>query len=215
MVRHALATEQKTARRAAILAAARGLFVSGDGGLPSSAQIATAAGLAKGTVYLYFRTKEEIFVALLMQDLQTLLLVAEQTFRTADGTTSQKVDVFLAEYLEYTRRCPELLRLDAIGHGVLEKNVDPEKLRQFKATLVEHLLTTGAVMDAALDLEEGRGITLLMRTFALTRGLWQSSNPCDVPFPEHAAGYPFLYPDFYVELEQALGEYWRGALSSH
>jgi hypothetical protein len=76
------------------------------------------------------------------------------------------------------------------------------------------MLATGAVMDAALDLAGGRGITLLMRTFALTRGLWQSSNPCDVPFPEHVSGYPFLYPEFYGELEQALGEYWRGALSA-
>lgn len=214
MVRHALALEDKSARRASILEAARGLFVSGDGSLPSSAEIASAAGLAKGTLYLYFRTKEEIFVALLMQDLQALLLVAEETFRTASGSIAQKVEAFLAAYLAYTRRHPELLRLDAIGHGVLEKNIDPDKLRQFKATLVEQMLATGAVMDAALDLAGGRGITLLMRTFALTRGLWQSSNPCDVPFPEHVSGYPFLYPEFYGELEQALGEYWRGALSA-
>ena len=136
MARHATAIEDKQARRAAILRAATGLFVAGDGTLPSAAEIAAAAGLAKGTVYLYFRTKEEIFASLL-------------------------------------------------------------------------------VTQEALALAPGRGVSLLMRTFALTRGLWQSSEP---PSPEAAhavAGLDVaaIYPDFRAELREALTEYWRGALA--
>ena len=67
----------------------------------------------------------------------------------------------------------------------------------------------------ALALAPGRGVSLLMRTFALTRGLWQSSEP---PSPEAAhavAGLDVaaIYPDFRAELREALTEYWRGALA--
>jgi AcrR family transcriptional regulator len=210
MVRHALDQRDKSARRAAILEAARGLFVAGNGGLPSAAEIAAAAGLAKGTVYLYFRTKEEIFIALLLEELQALLAAARATLQSATGDVASRVRAFLQAYLDCVRQHPEVLRLDAIGYGVLEKNIDQAKLWEFKAAFVDRLTETGAVMEQALGLERGRGITLLMRTFALTRGLWQSSNP-DVP-PVEDQRYAMLYPEFYSELKEALAEYWQGAM---
>jgi AcrR family transcriptional regulator len=68
MARRAVAMEDKKKRRQAILVAARDLFNASDGTLPAASEIAAAADLAKGTVYIYFRTKEEIFLALLLQE---------------------------------------------------------------------------------------------------------------------------------------------------
>jgi AcrR family transcriptional regulator len=210
MVRHALDQRDKNARRAAIIGAAHALFVAGDGSLPSAAAIAGAAGLAKGTVYLYFRTKEEIFIALLLEELQALLAATRETLQSATGDVASRVRAFLQAYLGCLRQHPEVLRLDAIGYGVLEKNLDQAKLWEFKAAFVEHLTETASVMEQALGLESGRGTTLLMRTFALTRGLWQSSTP-DVP-PVEDQRYAALSSDFYGELTEALAEYWHGAV---
>ncbi len=65
MARRAYAAKDKDARRQAILKADGDPFVAGDGGLPAVARIAVAAGLAKGTVYLYFRTRGAIFASIL------------------------------------------------------------------------------------------------------------------------------------------------------
>lgn len=213
MAQHAIGSEEKQARREVILEAAKSLFHAGDGSLPAAAEIAAAAGLAKGTVYLYFRTKEEIFIALLMRGLEIALGGIAAAFRAARGRRPDKVAAFLTTYVGHLRAHPELLRLDALGYGVLETNLEPAKLRAFKLAFVVLLTETGRAIETALRLPEGRGVSLLMRTFALTRGLWQSSHPYDEPGTMRAD--PLLaplYPDFEKELTDALTEYWRGAL---
>ena len=67
MGKRAYGSQDKLARRHDILEAARRLFHRGGGELPSVARIAEAAGLAKGTIYLYFETREAIYADLLLQ----------------------------------------------------------------------------------------------------------------------------------------------------
>jgi hypothetical protein len=76
-------------------------------------------------------------------------------------------------------RHPELLRLDALGYGVLEKHLDLAKRRESKLAFVARPTEAGTIIDQALRLPEGRANSLPMRTFAMTRGLWQSSHPCE------------------------------------
>lgn len=219
VVQYALGPEDKEARRDAILAAARTLFLAHGGGLPSAARIADAAGLAKGTIYLYFRTKEEIFAALLIGEWRGLLDEVDAAFApasaaTGGGTVEDLVAAFLDRYVRYFDRRPELLPLDALGYAVLEKNLGPDELRAFKRAFVERLSAAGAVVEGRLGLPGGRGLQLLMRTYALTRGLWQALD-----YPEHLTALmaePALAPmrpAFRDELVAALAEYWRGALA--
>ena len=55
----------KARRRQTLLNSALELFLARPTELPSVQSIASRAGLAKGTVYLYFDTKEEIFLTIL------------------------------------------------------------------------------------------------------------------------------------------------------
>ena len=52
----------KQKKRDRLLKAAWFLYEKGDGQLPTVTRIARQARVSKGTVYLYFRTKEEIFL---------------------------------------------------------------------------------------------------------------------------------------------------------
>ena len=64
--KRARSDDEKEARKAAILAAAREMIAeSGFDGVTMSG-LAKRAGLAKGTLYLYVRTKEELFLLLYM-----------------------------------------------------------------------------------------------------------------------------------------------------
>lgn len=212
---HAHAAEDKAARRAAILQAARTLFAAGEGSLPAVAQVAAAAGLAKGTVYLYFRTKEEIFAALLLDDWTAVMQESQRLFRTTRGARGARVTAFLATLIDHLEHHPEVLRLDALGYGVLEKNMRHDSLAAHKAGFTVRLGQTGEVIDTALRLPPGRGLQLLMRTYALTRGLWQSyQHEAETQKAGVAPPASLIAQSFAQELREALTEYWRGALTS-
>lgn len=53
--------EKKENRRKLILKTAREVFAKHDYFLTTVDMIASAAGLAKGTIYLYFKNKEDLF----------------------------------------------------------------------------------------------------------------------------------------------------------
>ncbi|HUP96477.1 MAG TPA: TetR/AcrR family transcriptional regulator, partial [Usitatibacter sp.] len=60
----AMGSQDKEERRQAILDAAEKLFLKHPERMASVSEVAAAAGLAKGTVYLYFPSKEEMLLAL-------------------------------------------------------------------------------------------------------------------------------------------------------
>jgi AcrR family transcriptional regulator len=206
VARRAYATEDKQARRRVILAAAADLFSRSEA-LPSVAEVAAAAGLAKGTVYLYFRTKGAIFADILLEGWGAVIGQLGDAFRPADQSQAEKVATFLDGYVRYLNDNPTLLRLDAVVRGLLEHDLDAGELAAFKETLHRRIDVGGAVVDQALGLPPGRGVQLLVRTHALTRGLWAY-------FDAPGAGRAFGLSDFARDLAQALSEYWRGALAS-
>ena len=60
----ARSAEQKALRREAVLEAAEAYFLEVGYEAFSMAQLAKKAGLVKGTLYLYFKTREELFMTL-------------------------------------------------------------------------------------------------------------------------------------------------------
>ncbi|WP_213875293.1 TetR family transcriptional regulator [Pseudomonas sp. dw_358] len=210
MVRHALDATDKHARRESILAAARQLFLAEPGKLPSAARIAEAAGLAKGTVYLYFLTKEEIFMALLDAERGQLLGLVHEVFGGEDRPAALRIELFLDRYVEHLRSHPQMLMLEAQGYSVLERNTDLQRLVDFKLAAISSLNAAGAVIDTALELALGQGTRLLIHTYSISLGLWQALDLPDncrslLERPDMA----ILALDFHVEVRAALARYWR------
>jgi AcrR family transcriptional regulator len=101
MVRHAHAKEDKEARRDDILGAALALFLKDTRRLPPVAAIAAEAGLAKGTVYIYFETKEQIFASLLYREWDALLAEVALSFAEGSGPSEVLVARFIARFSEF------------------------------------------------------------------------------------------------------------------
>ena len=209
VAKRAYGVEDKQLRREAIVESARALFAAGAGDLPSVGHIAGTAGLAKGTVYLYFRTKEAIFADLLLAGWGALLSDVDEAISGAGGGNgaegggdrASRIAALVARLTTHFGSHPELLRLDALGHEI-ERNLDPDALAAFKRGLNDRLAASGRVMEQALRLPDGRGLEVLMRCYAFTRGLWLASAEEAEP-----AGQGFA-----AELADALTEYLRGAL---
>ena len=213
MVKHAHAKEDKEARRDDILGAALTLFLQDTRRLPAVAAIAAMAGLAKGTVYLYFETKEQIFTALLSREWDALLSSVEASFAEPSVDSAVVVSRFIDRFADFLASHPYFLRLDSLGYGQLEANLPADEYWRFKDAFAEALDDAGRAVDASLSLPTGQGLHLLIRTYALTRGLWQT---LDLPKRQkgHAGSgrHPLVQIDFDSELRAAISEYWRGAL---
>ena len=114
---------EKEARRAAILAAAREMIAeSGFDGVTMSG-LAKRAGLAKGTLYLYVRTKEELFLLLYRAALN------EFVDRFEDISDP---DAIAAEMTRLALEIPLYLPLFARLVAVIEANVADEALFAMK-----------------------------------------------------------------------------------
>jgi AcrR family transcriptional regulator len=178
--RRAVKDEQKQERREALLDVAWQLFQTTAYQSLTINEIAERAGLAKGTVYLYFKTKEELFLSLQEQqfkawfeDVNTRLQAAP-----ASGDPIPQVVAILCKTLELR---PAFTRLLAIMHGVLEQNIDFATALRFKQTLLSHVLHTGTLLETRLRfLQPGQGAQSLLRIHALAIGLQQLADPAPI-----------------------------------
>ena len=125
--RRAVTDALKDARRDAILAAARALFCAGPFEGIAMSQIAVAAGLAKGTLYLYFRTREELFLAILAKEISSWLAAFAEEAKRCESPEAA-LD-WIASSLAARR---EFLHLAGLLHAVLERNLPVETAREFK-----------------------------------------------------------------------------------
>jgi AcrR family transcriptional regulator len=101
---------QKAARREAILQAARAVFARKGFHGTTIADIAEEAGIALGTFYLYFPSKNAIFAAL-HERLFELIARAAARGATAGASLREDVDARVSAVFETCRENRELLRL--------------------------------------------------------------------------------------------------------
>ena len=125
--------EDKQARRAAILTDAGALLREHAYATLTMAQVASACGLAKGTLYLYFRSKEELFLALLERELLEWFSALRGRLEGLPEVSAEVLGREFATSLERRRLLADLL---VLLHTVLEHNVDEEAALRFKAVLL-------------------------------------------------------------------------------
>ncbi|GAA5178031.1 TetR/AcrR family transcriptional regulator [Niveibacterium umoris] len=201
-----LSDDERSARRQEILAAAERLYGHGEAALPSVAAIAVEAGLAKGTVYLYFATKEEIFLALMEVRLEGLIRVVGESL--AGGAQDWRAR-FIAAYVGELAAHPGFLRLAAIGNTVIERNLAVEVGTAFKQRLAAMLTEAGAGVAAVCGCSADEGARRLMQTYALSIGLWQMLDwPPTLAAVLHRPELAVLRRDFEAELKDMLERLW-------
>jgi AcrR family transcriptional regulator len=212
---NAITEEDKHQRRRDLLETARRLFRERRE-VPPVADIATATGLAKGTVYRYFETKDEIFVALIDDDFRALFAALDAMLDSLPGEPEIAAPALARAYAKTLGSLDTLLPLASLANGIFERNLRIESMRGFKSALAERLVSAGRKLETRFaSLGRGEGATLLLHTYALTIGLWQA---LDYPDALRAIlDEPALRPldlSFAGEIETAVAALWRGALGA-
>ena len=92
-------------RQSEIITAARKVFAE-KGYIDATVdEIAAVAALAKGTIYLYFESKEQIYNAVLANDLETLRRLTIEKIAAA-GTALEKISAYINARFEYCEAAP-------------------------------------------------------------------------------------------------------------
>jgi AcrR family transcriptional regulator len=86
---------RKEARPQELLAAALDLFVERGYAATRLDDVAARAGVSKGTLYLYFANKEELFKAVVRESLIPLLAEAEETMNRYQGHSAELLREFI------------------------------------------------------------------------------------------------------------------------
>lgn len=202
--------EEKAHRRQQILLAASGMLDMERQGLPSVADIAEAAGVAKGSVYNYFKTKEEVYLALLAEGFGRWIT----SIRAVIDQPEPDVDTVLQAYIQFCSSEPKIMRLACLAPAVLEENISYELAYEFKKHLAAE---TRAVANRLTELfpmlTVDSAIHLFLSSYALTLGIWQLAYPAkvirEVTTQEDTR---ILRPDFQASLYSALLHLWQGTI---
>jgi AcrR family transcriptional regulator len=165
--------EQKEQRRRAILDAAQRLWLDERGhGEFTMSRLAEHAGVAKGTLYLYFATKEELFLALLEDMFVSWCDAVARELRPLAGKgdprrVARVLARTLADREPLTRLFPQLA-------SVLEFGMNKQKAVEFKQSVCARAEETEeAVVRALPDLPPDGGHKVLLHTLALVTGVRQ------------------------------------------
>jgi AcrR family transcriptional regulator len=173
-MRHLRAIEdlEKEERKQHILKAAAELFGESSYNRVSMQDVARKSGIAKGTVYLYFQTKEELFLALLNEAFSAWFANLQQRLQTGLPLEEPaRAAWFTHELTESLQAHTLLVRLLPILHTVLEYNIPYPTALAFKQQLQVSLLETGVVIEQAVGfLHPGQGVQVLIIAYAQVIG---------------------------------------------
>lgn len=144
--RKARSSQDKADRRDDLLRVAADMFDSVPYAKITMAEVAQRAGLAKGTLYLYFASKEELFLGVLEKLLFAWHDALDLRLERARGDIS--ADQLVEMLALRSPGSATLTGLLAIVSGVLEHNVSVEVASRYKPQLWSHMMKTGAKLEA-------------------------------------------------------------------
>ena len=191
----------KDLRRAHLIAAATRLFADADFEAVTIARVAEAAGVAKGTAYIYFATKETLFVELVRAELTQWLAALTVTLKRLRSTQpATAVPRSIAKSLS-TR--PVLCRLLVLLHSVIEPKIDEASAREFKIFLRDVLLQASTLIAGKIPgLTPADAATLVLQTHALVISITQLANP--PPVIARVMAMDVSLQDMHIEFEPFL-----------
>lgn len=165
---------EKNRRREDILQAARDVFFSSGSRRATIDDVAARAEVSKGTVYLYFESKEAILAYLVLEGLDILSGLLETAYAPKkDLLPDERVRRLARAYLKFSKTYPQYFRLlMAFDHGRFRERV-PASLYQ---EIAEHSLASLHWVEQALEQGRVSGDFTITDSRHAAGVLWASVN---------------------------------------
>ena len=207
----AIQAEDKEERHQALLDAAERLILRSPGAMPSVADVADEAALAKGTVYLYFPSKEELLLALHERNVSGFF---RALISLLEGRARVDFDRVLALTREHMVEPPLFLPLASRCFGLMAQSIPDDAALAFKQRMAERLQRAGAGLERHFaTLAPGEGLLLLRHSYALILGLYQMAGAHGACPGLSTVTTPAILQFSYADdLDRALRALWRGVV---
>jgi AcrR family transcriptional regulator len=164
---------RKEARPQELLDAAIALFAEKGFAATRSDEVAARAGVSKGTLYLYYPSKEELFKAVVRNRLSTLIAEGEELVAGFEGSTSDLLEALLMTWwervgatdassihkiiLSEVRNFPEIAQFytdevirpaDRLFSGAIQRGIDRGEFRALPVHEAAHALMAPMIFVA-------------------------------------------------------------------
>ena len=107
-------------------------------------EIGNATSFTRTSIYNYFQTKEEIFLALLKREYELWIAALQKTMAAAETMTKDEFAAMLAHSLEERA---QLLKIMSMNHYDMETGSRPEHLASFKVAYGDSIRTVLAGLN--------------------------------------------------------------------
>jgi len=204
-MKRACTSKQKDQRRAAILTTAAMLFHQQSGSFPSVKMIAHTVGIAEGTIYTYFKTKEDIFLILIEDYYNRWMINVEQLLKES---VELNIDMVIDNILEFLIYHPSFYRLCSYRCFIELNNSDQLLLsyHQNRMTWTEHIVE---LLITSFDVNKEHAYNWVIASFSYLNGLWEMSYPPDnVKQVLQENQITLLLPEFEKRAKTTLRLFW-------
>ena len=143
---------EKERRRQQIMVAAKRVFSEKGFNKATMEDIAQEAELSPGTLYLYFKNKEELYASLSLRILQYLLLRVEHVIEEKDAGTEEKIRLLMdAMYDVYEFDPLIIINMFHLQSSETLKNLSPELLSEIKTLSRKSLGSIAKIFKDGVD----------------------------------------------------------------
>jgi AcrR family transcriptional regulator len=165
---------EKQARQEAILKVAQKIFLSKGLEQTTIDDIAAKAELSKGTIYLYFQSKENLYISVFLRGLDTLI---EQFQAMTDRFETTPADALIREmrdiYYTFFREYPEYFYIHSLlYHGRIKDKITPELWDLSHQKMKECLLVVAAMIQKGI----AEGIFQKVDCWKTANSLWGAAT---------------------------------------
>jgi len=139
-------------------------------------RIADQTGVAKGTLYLYFRTKESLFLQLYEERLGAWYAELESLAAQGAGTVKPAAAAPVIASTLSARQI--LIHLHGLLYSTLSRNIDLETTLIFRRRQSRRMSSLAAALASRIEgLSEARAVQFLVRLEAVVGGLSWAAFP--------------------------------------
>lgn len=207
----AVRREQKEERVSAILKAAADLYETRDFEDVHMGAIADRVGLAKASLYEYFSTKDDVFLALAAGDVESWASDVESRLARLRRPDADRIAAALTAALRGQAR---LLRLRLTVRNIVERRSATRAVADFNRSFVACLQRAAAALNAACPQLTPKEVTeFVIQHQAVNAGLWFMTHPLKrMDRASDLSGLQSISFDFFGLFEQTIHQILRGLL---
>ncbi len=137
-------------KKGKILLAAQELFSDRGYHETTVEEIAKHAGVAKGTVYIYFESKEQLFKEVIKSGFKELTRILEEKLETTNDPL-QKIKFIVETYFNYFDVNRSLFRPLMMGEIEIKKRPSQQKRRKYIENYKKNIRRLAEIMEEAIE----------------------------------------------------------------